>query len=223
MGDPPKFPTPWEPTTHGQIRDLLKSAHTIGQPYLILVHSVDSVMAVSLLRELHTTAYLRWLHADLRDKSVKLSFCTYAGGNDLSYLNHIIIVHYNVSYGCGQCLKQAFISSLVLHTHKKVCLGFPSKKATRVPDGKPKSGKGNSGHGGSSKATPKKDGKGAATNSQGSSAPSASQTSPCRSRQGTSHHHKSRKDDGERRKKAADTSLAQKSARHKAHKDGGCC
>ena len=24
MGDPPKFPAPWEPTTHGQIRDLLK-------------------------------------------------------------------------------------------------------------------------------------------------------------------------------------------------------
>ena len=48
-------------------------------------------------------------------------FCAYAGGNDLSYLNHIIIMHYNASYGCGKCLKQAFISSLALHTHKKVC------------------------------------------------------------------------------------------------------
>ena len=45
MGDPPEFPTPQEPMTHGQIRDLLKSACAIGQPYLILEHSADSVMA----------------------------------------------------------------------------------------------------------------------------------------------------------------------------------
>ena len=145
------------------------------------------------------------------------------GGNDLSYLNHIIITHYNMSYGCGRCLKHAFVSSLALHTHKKVCLGFPSKKASGVPDGKPKSGRGNSGHWASSKATPKKDGKGTAANSQGSSAPSASQTSPRHSEQGTSHHHKSKKDDGERWKKAANTSPAQRSRGHKACKEGGHC
>ena len=80
----------------------------------------------------------------------------WGGGNDLSYLNHIIIVHYNASYRCGRCLKQAFFSSSVLHTHKKVCLRFTSRKAAGVPDGKPSSGRGNSGHGGSSKATLKK-------------------------------------------------------------------
>ena len=180
---------------------------------------------MSLLRELHTTTCLRWLQVDLQDKSIKLSFCpfcAYAGGNNLSYLNHIIIVHYNASYGCGQCLKQAFVSSLVLHTHKKGCLRFPSKKAAGVPDGKPKSGRGSSSHGGSSKATPKKDGKGSIANSQDLSTPSVSQTSPCRSGWGTSHHHKSKKDDRERWKKAADVSLAPKSTRHKAHKDRGC-
>ena len=57
-GDPPEFPTPWEPATHGQIRDLLKSAHAIGWPYMILVYSADLVMAVSMLRELHTAACL---------------------------------------------------------------------------------------------------------------------------------------------------------------------
>ena len=151
MGDPPEFPTPQEPTTHRQIRDLLKLACVIGQPYLILVHSADLVMAMPLLRELRTTVYLWQLQVNLRDKSVKLSFCpfcTYVGeGNDLSYLNHIIIVHYKVSYRCGRCLKQGFISSLVLHTHKKVCLGFTSRKAAGVLDGKPSSGGGNSGHG----------------------------------------------------------------------------
>ena len=103
-GDPPEFPAPREPTTHRQIRDLLNLACAISQPYLILVHSTDLVTAVSLLRELHTTTCLWQLQVDLLDKSVKLSFCpfcAYAGGNDLSYLNHIIIVHYNVSYGCG--------------------------------------------------------------------------------------------------------------------------
>ena len=49
-GDPPEFPAPQEPTTHGQIRDLLKSAHAISQSYMILVHSADSVTAVSMLR-----------------------------------------------------------------------------------------------------------------------------------------------------------------------------
>ena len=223
-GDPPEFPTPREPATRGQVRDLLKSARAIGWPYLILAHSTDSVMAMLLLRELHTIACLRQLQVDLQDKSVKLSFCpfcAYAGGNDLSYLNHIIIAHYNASYGCGRCLKQAFISSSVLHTHKKVCLRFPSKKAAGVPDGKPKSDGDHSGHGGSSKATPEKDGQGATTNSQGLSTLSASQTSPRCSGWGTSHHHKSKKDDRERWKKAADASPAWKSARHKACKDGG--
>ena len=111
-GDPPEFPAPQEPMTHGQIQDLLKSARAIGQPYLILAHSADSVMAVLLLRELHTATCLWQLQVNLQDKSVKLSFCpfcVYVGGNDLSYLNHIIIAHYNASYGCGQCLKQAFV------------------------------------------------------------------------------------------------------------------
>ena len=184
-GNPPEFPAPREPATCGQIGDLLKSAHAISRPYLILVHSADSVTAVSMLRELHTTTCLRCLQVNLQDKSLKLSFCpfcTYARGNNLSYLNHIIIAHYNASYGCGKCLKQAFISSLALHNHKKVCLGLASKKSAGVPGGKPGRGGGNSGHRGSSKATPKKDSKATAANSQGSSTPSASQPSPRHSR-----------------------------------------
>ena len=143
------------------------------------------------------------------------------GENDLSYLNHIIIVHYNASYGCGKCLKQAFVSSLVLHTHKKVCLGLTTRKATGVPDGKPSSGGGDNGHRSSSKATPKKNGKVATANSQGSSTALASQPSPHHSRWGTSHHHKSHKKDASKRHiKVGDTSPARKSTGHKARKDG---
>ena len=215
MGDPPEFPTPWGPTTHGQVRDQLKSARAISQPYLILAHSADSVMAMSLLRELHNATCLQWLQVDLWDKSVKLSFCPFcanAGGNDLSYLNHIIIAHYNTSYSCGKCLKQAFVSSSVLHTHKKVCLGLTTRKATGVPDGKPSGG--NSGRRSSSKATPKKNGKVATANSQSLSTTPASQSTPHCSGQGTSHHHKShKKDAGKKRKKAGNASPAHKGTR----------
>ena len=64
-GDPPEFPTPQEPATRGQIRDLLKLAHAISQPYMILAHSADLVTAVSMLRELHTATCLQCLQVDL--------------------------------------------------------------------------------------------------------------------------------------------------------------
>ena len=115
-------------------------------------------MAVSMLREQHTATCLRCLQVDLQDKLVKLSFCpfcAYAGGNDLSYLNHIIIAHYNVSYGCWKCLKQAFVSSSALHNHKKVCIGFVTKKSAAGSDSKPSSGGGGDGsHSDSTRATP---------------------------------------------------------------------
>ena len=118
------------------------------------------------------------------------------GGNDLSYLNHIIIAHYNASYGCRKCLKQAFMSSSALHNHKKVCLGFITKKPAIGSDSKPSSGRGGDGsHGGSGRATPKKkDSKAPTADSQGSSALPASQTPACHSGQEMSHHHKSHKD-----------------------------
>ena len=106
------------------------------------------------------------------------------------------------------------------HPQKGV-LGFPSKKTSGVLDSKPKSGGGNGRQGASSKATPKKVGKeGTAANSQGSSTPSASQTSPHHSGWGTSHQCKSKKDDGEKWKKAAGMSPTRKSRGHKTCKDG---
>ena len=152
---------------------------------MILVHSTDSVTGVSMLWELHTAACLRCLQVDLHDKSIKMSlcpFCTYVGTNDLSYLNHIIIAHYNASYGCGKCLKQALVLSSTLHNHKKVCLGFDKKSAVGS-DSKPSSGSGgdSSQGGGSTRTTPKKQASKAPTaNSQGSSTPMALQMTPQR-------------------------------------------
>ena len=115
-------------------------------------------------------------------KTVVLPLLCIRGGNNLSYLNHIIIVYYNASFGCGKCLKQAFMSSSALHNHKKVCLRF-AKKPAAGSESKPSSGRGGNGsHGGSTRAIPKKkDSKAPTTDSQGSCAQTASQTMPCRS------------------------------------------
>ena len=162
-----------------------------------------------MLRELHTTACLQRLQVDLQDKSGKLSFfpfCTYAGGERPV----IPQSHYHSSLQCqlwcGKCLKQAFVSSSALHNHKRVCIGFVTKKSTMGSDCKPSSSRGGDGsHGSSTKAAPKKNGKAPAADSQGSSTPPASQTSPCCSGREVSCHHKSHKDSknslGEKKKK----------------------
>ena len=227
-GDPPDFPIPWELVMRGQVRDLLKLAQSIGCPYVILVHSTDSVNAVSLLWELHMATCLRCLQVDLQDKSVKMSFCPfcmYAGVNDLSYLNHIIIVHYNASYGCGKCLKQPFVSSSALHNHKNMCLGF-TKKPTAGSDSKPGSGGGGDGSkgGSSTRATPKKkDSKAPTADSQGSSTPTASQTTPCHSGHNKSHCSKPHKDSKSKKNSSGDKKKHVSPTRkgHKSHKHNG--
>ena len=231
-GDPPDFPAPWELVTRSQVTDLLKSARSIGHPYMILAHSTNSVTAVSMLQELHMATCLRCLQVDLQDKSVKMSFCpfcAYTGTNDLSYLNHIIIAHYNDSYGCRKCLKQAFMSSSALHNHKEVCPGF-TKKSAVGSDSKPSSGGGGDGSQGSSstRATPKKtDSKAPTANSQGSSAPMAMQMTPHHSGCDKSHcskphkDSKSKKDLSGDKKKKKHVSPTRKGSSHKSHKHSG--
>ena len=232
-GDSPDFPTLQEPFMCSQVRDLLKLARSIGCPYMILAYSANSVTAVSMLQELHTATCLRCLQVDLCDKSIKMSFCpfcTYAGANDLSYLNHIIIAHYNTSYRCGKCLKQAFVSSSALHNHKKVCLRF-DKNSAAGSYSKPSSGGGGDSSQGSSFtwATPKKkDSKAPTTNSQGSRAPMALQMTPHHSGCNKSHHSRPHKDSkskkdlsGDKKKKKGHASPTRKGSGHKLHNHSG--
>ena len=175
-------------------------------------------------------ACLRCLQVDLRDKSVKLSFCpfcAYAGVNDHSYLNHIIIAHYNTSYGCRKCLKQAFVSSSALHKHKMVCLRF-AKNPAAGSNSKPSSGGGDDGSqsGGSTRATPKKDSKAPTADSQGSSTPAASQMTPHCSGCNKSHRSRLHKDskskkDSSGSKKKRHASPAKKGSGHTSHKHSG--
>ena len=113
-------------------------------------------------------------------KIVILPLLCLCGGNDFLYLNHIIIVHYNASYGCRKCLKQAFVSSSALQNHKKVYLRF-TKKPVAGSDSKPSNDSG--GDGSPTRATSKKkDSRAPTADSQGSSSPMALQMTPHHSR-----------------------------------------
>ena len=64
-------------------------------------------------------------------------FCLYHGSNDLSYMNHIVIAHYNAEYGCSKCLKAVLLMGQQLKPHLKTCAGFPkddtSSSSNREP------------------------------------------------------------------------------------------
>ena len=117
-GDFPKFPAPCEPSTNDHLHHFLENARECSQPNLLVVHSWDAVTAVCLLKELHAKASLWCLKMETDAKAGdklkrQLSFCPlcqYLGSNDLPYLNDIVCVHYNVSYGCGKCVKEVFPS-----------------------------------------------------------------------------------------------------------------
>ena len=106
-GDFSEIPLPHEPATKDHIHRLLEAAWEHPQPNVLVAHSQDSVTIICLLCELHANASLRHLKMEMEAESDgkagrKLSFCPfcqYLGNNDVSYLNHIIIMHYNLSYG----------------------------------------------------------------------------------------------------------------------------
>ena len=101
-----------------------------------MAHTQDSVTVVCLLCELHKVASLWHLAMEMVEEGgkKKVLFCPfsqYAGSNNMSYLNHIVIAHYDMSYRCGKCLKLAFKSGQQLKVHKKVCKGFKKKPADK--------------------------------------------------------------------------------------------
>ena len=138
-GDPPPLPVPHKPATRVQVCDLLKTACQHGQPNILMAHTQDSVTAVCLLHELHEVASLQHLAMEMvaeggKEKVLFCPFCQYVGSNDMSYLNHIVIAHYDTSYGFGKCLKLAFKSRQQLKVHKKVCKGFKKKAADKLAE-----------------------------------------------------------------------------------------
>ena len=142
----PPFPAPRDPATTSMIRDLLGAAQATNRSYLLMIFAGEAAAAICLLRALHNKDSMKWITLETKSckqaaeakprkpgansKSVrKLSscpLCLYCGSNDLSYLNHIVVVHYNVAYGCGLCplAGRVLPTSQMLKNHLKHCEGF---------------------------------------------------------------------------------------------------
>ena len=51
-------------------------------------------------------------------------FCMYTFQNGMAYLNHIVCVHYDASFGCGACLSAITSSGQQMKIHIKECSGL---------------------------------------------------------------------------------------------------
>ena len=107
---------------------------------------------LGLLQELHTRSVLVRIPICLpggtkdghRPHMSCCPFCSYTIQNDLAYLNHIICVHYDASFGCGACLSAITSSGQQMKNHIKECSGLappPTASQESVPSGRsPKKG-----------------------------------------------------------------------------------
>ena len=152
-GNLPPFPSPCKPATHIMLEDLLRAAHALGHPNLLMAFTRNSATAVCPLQELHNKGSLKCLplepKLDADGKMVKklsfCPFCLYNGSNDISYMNHIMGRHYSAAYGCGKCLKEVFLLGQQLKVHLRVCADLPKGDTTSssdkgpVPQGTPES------------------------------------------------------------------------------------
>ena len=64
-------------------------------------------------------------------------FCLYHGSNNLSYMNHVVIVHYNAAYGCGKCMKAVLLMGQQLKSHLKTCAGISKDDTASSSDREP--------------------------------------------------------------------------------------
>ena len=141
MEDFPEFPKPREPVMNDDVCCLLEKACELGQPKLVVALSQDVATATALLQDLHHHVSLQWLkmETDMEagdgsgQKLFFCQFCQYSGSNDLSYLNHIMCMHYCANFGCGKCLDTVFKSRQKLSQHMKRCKGLVVDSAGKKP------------------------------------------------------------------------------------------
>ena len=144
-GGLPPFPSPHEPATCKMLEELLRAAHALGCPNLLMAFARDSAMLVCLLQELHHKDSLKHLplepKSDADGKAVKklsiCPLCLYNGSNDTLYINHILGRHYSTTHGCRKCLKEVFLLGQQLKTHLKVCAGFSKGDTPSSSDNEP--------------------------------------------------------------------------------------
>ena len=145
----PNTPMPTGPeslATAEHVKRLLLLASTKPQRYVIIVFRGWTVTPLGLLQELHMqSALVRipiYLTGEAKDgHGAHMSccpFCTYTVQNDLAYLNHIVCVHYDASFGCGSCLSAITSSGQQMKVHIKECSGLaplPTASQESAPGG----------------------------------------------------------------------------------------
>ena len=130
---------PKAPMMPSQLKALLHKRRRQGRPLLIMAIIGEVVMLHGLLSELHTLGALQHLPMKCEDDPVdqprmKMSFCpfcSYHCRNDSTFLNHIMLFHYDVGYGCGKCVEEVFITSQSFKAHFKECDGL-SRDSTDI-------------------------------------------------------------------------------------------
>ena len=120
---------PKAPMMSSQLKVLLCKGRRQGCHLLIMAIAGEVVMLHGLLRKLHMPGALQHLPMKCKDDPVdqpriKMSFylfCSNHCHNDSTFLNHIMLFHYNVGYGCGKCVEEVFITSQSFKVHFKEC------------------------------------------------------------------------------------------------------
>ena len=140
---PISYPMPKVPMTSSQLKALLHKGRRQGCPLLIMAIAREVVTLHGLLSKLHTPGALQHLlmkceddPADqLRMKTSFCLFCSYHSCNDSTFLNHIVLFHYDAGYGCSKCVEEVFITSQSFKVHFKECdgLSHDSTDAGRSP------------------------------------------------------------------------------------------
>ena len=130
---------PRAPMMSSQLKALLHKGRRQGCPLLIMAIAGEVVTPHGLLSKLHTPSALQHLPMKCEDdlvdqprmKTSFCPFCSYHCRNDSTFLNHIVLFHYNAGYGCGKCVEEVFITSLSFKVHFKECDGL-SRDSTDV-------------------------------------------------------------------------------------------
>ena len=134
------------PATVDHVKKLLFLASTKRRWYIIVVFSGGTVTPLGLLQELHMRSTLIRIPIYLSGESKDghgphvscCPFCMYTIQNDPAYLNHIVCVHYEVSFACAACLSAITSSGQQMKAHIKECSRLappPMASQESVPSG----------------------------------------------------------------------------------------
>ena len=110
-----------------------------------MVFTEESTTTVFLLWALHDKDSMKCLTLEMKPgkqdtdskpvrRLVFCPMCLYHSSNDLSYMNHVVVMHYNVAYGCGRCLKAVLLMGQTLKAHLRSCEGFPKDNTASSSD-----------------------------------------------------------------------------------------